>query len=247
MEEAVGGLAVLTMLVLIPVFARRIRAGHEVFLRRIPALDRIPDWVNQAVESGRKIHISLGTGGLTGSTAATTLAGLAGLDYLANQGCASGAPPLVTVADPMVLLAAQDVLRKAHIRHGREDDYRATQVEMVAPQPAVYAMGASTHLRSDVTAANMMIGSFGTEALWLAEAGAKNKVTQVGGTDDPQAMALLLAATDAPIVGEEVFAVPAYLHRTPAYVASLQAQDVMRVGIVLLILVAVLLRTLVFS
>jgi hypothetical protein len=48
-------------------------------------------------------------------------------------------------------------------------------------------------------------------------------------------------------VGEEVFAVPAYLHRTPAYVASLQAQDVMRVGIVLLILVAVLLRTLVFS
>jgi hypothetical protein len=247
MEEAVGGLAVLTMLVLIPVFARRIRAGHEVFLRRIPALDRIPHWVSQAVESGRKIHISLGTGGLTGSTTATTLAGLAGLDYLANQGCAAGTPPLVTVADPMVLLAAQDVLRKAHIRHGREDDYRATQVEMVAPQPAIYALGASTHLRSDETAANLMIGSFGTEALLLAEAGAKNKVAQVGGTDDPQAMALLLAATDAPIVGEEVFAVPAYLHRTPAYVASLQAQDVMRVGIVLLILVAVLLRTLVFS
>ncbi len=244
--EAVGGLAVLIMLVLISIFARRIRAGHEVFLRRIPALDRIPHWMSQAVESGRKIHVSLGTGGVTGSTTATTLAGLAGLDYLAKQGCGSGAPPLVTVADPMVLLAAQDVIRRAHIGHGREDEYSATQVEMVAPQPAIYALGASTHLRSDETAANLMIGSFGTEALLLAEAGAKDKVTQVGGTDDPQAMALLLASTDAPIIGEEVFAVPAYLHRTPAHLASLQAQDVMRVGIVLLILVAVLLRTFVF-
>jgi len=61
--EAVGGLAVLIMLVLISIFARRIRSGHEVYLRRIPALDRIPHWMSQAVESWRKIHVSLGTGG----------------------------------------------------------------------------------------------------------------------------------------------------------------------------------------
>jgi hypothetical protein len=89
-----------------------------------------------------------------------------------------------------------------------------------------------------------MIGSFGPEALLLAEPGAQRGIKQTGGTETPQAMGLFYAATDSPIIGEEIFAVPAYLGHKPAHLASLRAQDVMRIGVVALIIIAALLRTL---
>ncbi len=237
MAAAASVILILTMLALILFFTRRIKAGHKVYLRRIPALDKLPHLMSQAVESGQKIHISLGTGGVTDATTASTLAGLAVLDYLAERGCGSGVPPLVTVADPLVLPAAQNSLHQAYRRHGRPKEYHGTMVEMVAPQPTIYALGASTRLDQKETAANLMFGSFGSEALLLAEPGAHRGIPQLAGTDDPQAMALLLAAADDVIIGEEIYAVPAYLNRKPAYVASLQAQDVLRIGVVVLILI----------
>jgi hypothetical protein len=238
MMTAVSILIILAMGGLIFYFVRQIKTGQEIHLRHIPALDRLPHLMSQAVESGQKIHVSLGTGGVTDATTATTLAGLAVLDHLAERGCGSGAPPLVTVADPMVLPAAQDSLRRAYHRHGRPGDYRGTQVEMVAPQPTIYGLGASTRLGRKETAANVMLGSFGPEALLLAEPTAQSGIPQVAGTDDPQAMAMLMAAADDPIIGEELYAVPAYLNRKPAHLASLRAQDLMRLLVGASVLVA---------
>jgi len=240
---ALGALTIIVMLVLIVFFTQWIKAGNKVYLRRIPSLDGLLHFVSRAVESGQKIHFSLGAGRLTDASAATTLAGLAVLDKIAERGCGSGAAPVVTVADPLVLFAAQDSLRQAYERAGRPKEFSPNQVELIAPQPAIYAQGASMHLHPKETAANLMIGSFGLEALLLAEPGAQRNITQVAGTDDPQAMATLIAAVDAPIIGEEVYAIPAYLNRKPAHLASLRAQDMMRIGIVALILIATLLRT----
>jgi hypothetical protein len=231
------------MLALILFFSRWVRAGNNVYLRRIRSLDGLLHLVSRAVESGQKIHISLGTGRLTDTTTATTLAGLAVLDSIAERGCGSGAAPIVTVADPMVLHAAQDSLRQAFNRSGRPKEFSNNQVELVAPQPVIYAQGASMHLHPKETAANLMIGSFGTEALLLAEPGAQRNITQVAGTDDPQAMATLIAAVDSPVIGEEIYAISAYLNRKPAHLASLKAQDIMRVGVIALIVIATLLRT----
>jgi hypothetical protein len=226
------------MLGLILYTTRQIKAGHQVHLRHISALDKLPHLMSQAVESGQQIHISVGTGGLTDSRTASTLAGLAVLDHMAERGCGSGVPPLVTVADPMVLPAAQDSLRQVYQRHGRRKEYSGTQVEMVAPQPAIYGLGASTRLDQKETAANLMFGSFGSEALLLAEPGVQKGIPLLAGTDDPEAMALLVAAADDSIIGEELFAVSAYLNRRPAHLASLRAQDLLRLAVVVLILLA---------
>jgi hypothetical protein len=241
---ALGAFAVIVTLLLILLFMRWIKSGSQVHLRPIPALDDLPDLVSRAVEGGQQIHVSVGTGGITGTTTAATLAGLAALDQIADRGSAAGAAPIVTVADPMVLPAAQDGLRQAFARAGRAKEYRSTQVEIVAPQPTIYALGAATRLDAQETAANVMIGSFGQEALLLAEPGAQRGIKQTGGTDSPQAMSLLYAATESPIIGEEIFAIPAYLGKKPAHLASLRAQDVMRIGVVALIIIAALLRTL---
>ena len=242
--STLGALIILTMLALLLFYLRWIKSGRQVTLRHIQSLSSVPHLVSRAVESGQKIHVSLGTGGLHDTTTATTLAGLAVLDHLAERGCASGAPPLVTVADPLVLPAAQDSMRQVYERHGRPADFEGTQVEMVAPQPFIYALGASTRLHPQETAANLMLGAFGPEVLLLGERGTQLGITQMAGTDDPQAMALLIPVTDNPIIGEEVYAVPAYLTRKPAHLASLKTQDAIRIGIIAVILIAALLRTL---
>lgn len=241
---ALGALTVIVMLFLILLFTHWVKSGREIHLRPIPALDDLPNLVSQAVESGQQIHVSVGTGGITGTMTAATLAGLVVLDHIAERGSAAGAAPMVTVADPMVLPAAQDGLRRAFARAGRAKEYRSTQVEIIAPQPTIYALGAAMRLDADETAANVMIGAFGQEALLLAEPGAQKGIPQTSGTDAPQAMGLLYAASDSPIIGEEIFAIPAYLGHKPAHLASLKAQDVMRIGVVALIVIAALLQTL---
>jgi hypothetical protein len=240
---AFGWLVIIIMLALILVFTHRIKNGSQITIRPIRALEHLPTLTSQAVESGQKIHVSVGTKGISDINTASTLTGLAALDYLADRGCGSGSPPAVTIADPMVLPAAQDSLRRAYTHHHRTDEFKNTQAEMIAPQPFAYATGAFSRLKSEKVIANVMLGSFGPEVLLMAETGEQMGATQIAGTDNPEAMAMLMATVDEPLIGEEMFAVPAYLNRLPAQLASLKTQDVMRLCIVAVIVIATTLRT----
>ncbi len=47
-------------------------------------------------------------------------------------------------------------------------------------------------------------------------------------SDSLPAQAVLYATTQEPLIGEELYAVPAYLQAGPFYAASVRAQDVLR-------------------
>ena len=63
-------------------------------------------------------------------------------------------------------------------------------------------------------------------------------------SDNPAVQALLFAAVENPLIGEDLFAGGAYLGRKPAHIASLRAQDIVRIVIIIAILVGVVLKTL---
>ena len=80
----------------------------------------------------------------------------------------------------------------------------------------------------------------------LTEAGQRAKVTTVAGSDLPAAQAMLFATADHPLIGEDLFAGNAYLNRGPArlaHLASLRAQDWMRVLICGAIVLGVVYQT----
>jgi hypothetical protein len=211
-------------------------------LRSIPAFDALPGQIGRATESGQKLHLSLGTGGIGGSDTVTSLAGLSVLAHLAEQGVASGTPPLITVSDPTLLPLAQETLRQAFIRRGRRDDYRSTQVRLVSPSPLAYALGTMDILGHESVLANVMFGSFGPEVALIARAGAEADLVQIGGSDDPQALAILHSNTDRVVVGEELYATGAYLERTAAKVASLAAEDLARIVLIVFVIVVAFIR-----
>ncbi len=225
-------------------FALQVRKGRQYPFRPIPAFDVLKSLLMAVAETGRKVHVSLGTGGIGGDQTASVTAGLAVLDYLAEQGASMGISPNVTVADPTALIAAQDVLYRAYVHKGRAKSCRLTDIQFVAPDPTAYATGVQTVLDDERVTANVMVGQFGDEYLLIGETGAQRNLVQVVGSNALDPQPFIAATSEYPLLGEEAFAAGAYLTDQPAQVASLRVQDVLRVLIVVVILAGVLGKTL---
>jgi hypothetical protein len=212
--------------------------------RRIQAFELLRGFLDIVTERGKIAHLSLGTSGISGDRTATVASGLVLLRYLAERGAAVGAAPTVTVADPTLLFVAQDIVYDAHERQGRAATYRATDVQLIAPDPAAYAVGALEVIRDEKVAANVMAGPFGDEFLLMAEPGAQRDVTQIAGSDALNAHPFMIATADHLLVGEELFAAGAYLTDRPEHAASLWVQDILRMLIVAAIVIGMLIATL---
>src|SRR5512139_1970245 len=107
-----GGLILLLLFgVLQFLLIARFRARRPHF-RAIAAFSLLRGQMGRAIESGRELHVSIGTGGVSGEDAATTLAGLALAEALATEAAASGIAPIVTTSDPVSALLAEDAVRR---------------------------------------------------------------------------------------------------------------------------------------
>jgi len=210
-------------------------------IRPLAAADRIRAAVGRATETGEQVHVALGMGGLAGSRAADTLAGLSLVSYLAQRGALAEIPVRVRVGDPTALAGALAVLQRGAVSTGYPDVFDPTQAEFIAPAPLAYAAGVAEAVRREPMVANAMVGSYGPEVLLPAQAGAQRGLTQVGGTSAPSILPLFHGLVDAPLLGEEIYALGSALGR-PEHTGSLATQDVFRAllafGIVLLTVLA---------
>jgi hypothetical protein len=221
----------------------RVRKGKRYVFRRIPAFDALSGLFGMAAEDGKTVHLALGDSGISDAHTAVVSSGLVVLRYLAEQGASLGTAPTVTVADPTLMVVAQDILLRAYQRKGMAAYYSSTDVHMVAPDPTAYAIGAQNAINDEDVAANVMVGHFGEEYLLLGEASAQRDIDQMVGTDDLNAHPFVVSTTDRALMGEEVFAAGAYLTERPEHIASLRLQDILRTLIVLAILGLVAVRT----
>ena len=220
-----------------------VKGGRVPLLRRIAAFDAIKGSAGRATEAGQRVHLSLGLGGMTSETTADSLAGLAVLRYLARQSAATGIPPIVTMANPMVMLFAQNIRRAAHRDDpkGAEEAFQTTR--WIALQPAAYAAGVMNILNQDDVKANVMIGTFGDEYLLMGETANRQGLAHVAGTSIPSTLPFMYASADETLFGEEIYAAGAYLEKRPFHLGSLLAQDTFRWLIGLLILISTLIAS----
>jgi hypothetical protein len=239
---------ILTFLMLAPVFlfwlTWRVRKGARYSLRRIPAFESLHGLLGVVTESGKKVHVSLGNAEIGGDQTSALSMGLTVLRSLADQGASLGAMPVVTVADPALMIMAQDMLYRAYERKGQSAQYQATDVHMIAPNASAYAVGVQDTLDDEEVMANVMVGPFGDEFLLMAETGAQREMVQILGSNAVGAQPFMVATSDHVLVGEEFYAAGAYLTERPEHVASLRLQDGLRVLIAVAIVIGVLVKTL---
>jgi len=227
----------IVVLLIVQLVLRR-RKGPAPEIRPLAAFQDLRDELAQAAESGRAIHVALGSGGLTGEDAGVSLAALRVVDGLVDNAVSYRVPLIVSVGDPTLLPLAQDALRRAYERRGLAELYNPGWVRFVAPSPLAYAAGAAIITADPAVATNIVAGSFGAEATLLADAGIRRELAQVAAVTTPGAAGALYAATDRLAVGEELFAAGALISSERRYLAGLFTQDVLRVVLVVAILVS---------
>ena len=242
--EPVAALVLVVLILLfLGWFTRRAHKTTGFPFRPIVAFQTLRGLLGRTAESGKKVHLSMGSAGLGDEQTAATAIGLAVLRHMADQGAAFGYSPIVTVADPVLMLVAQDILYRAYQRTGLGASYRSTDVRLIAPDATAYAVGAQQEINQETVAANVMVGHFGDEYLLMGEPGAQREIIQMVGSNTLEAQPLMMATSNRVLVGEELFAAGAYLTGRPAHIASLHVQDLVRVLLVIAIVVAVAIKT----
>jgi hypothetical protein len=214
-------------------------------LRRIEAFHSLPHTVGQAVETGRRLHVSLGTGGIGDTNTAATLAGITVLDQISEAAAISDRPPMVTTADGSAMLLAQDTLHNVYARQNALARYDPASAQVAGLTPASFGAAQTTLQTDEAVAGTVLIGSIGAEAVLLTESAQRNGITTLAGSDSPSTQAMLYALADHPLIGEDLFAGGAYVGRSPAHQASLRAQDWLRLLLGAAIVGAVALKTLI--
>jgi len=205
-----------------------ISAGRRPRFRSIPLFTSLRAQMGRAIESGRELHVSIGTGGIGGEDMATTLAGVGIVEYLADEAAASGIAPIITTADATALLLAEDTLRRPHIRQGDLGNYPPLSARLSALNATQYAAATMDYLARGNVLANVMSGVFGPEAALINHEANKHDLLHFNAAADPRALAVLMTSSDNLLIGEEMFAAKAYLQARPPHLASLRAADLAR-------------------
>jgi Domain of unknown function (DUF6754) len=227
------------LMILFVVYSRTRQAG--VF-RPIHAFDRLRREIGLAVEAGKRLHVSLGRGGLVGMEGGSALVGLTILERIARTASVSDQPPVATSGDGSVAILSQDTTYNVFQSIGAESQFDPSFGRLTGLTPFAYAAGVIPVISDEQVAMTVLAGHFGSELALIADAAERNNSVTLAGSDDITAQAVLYATADEPLIGEELYAAGAYLKSGPLHTASLRAQDIIRWALVAIILAGAALK-----
>lgn len=227
--------------VLIFYYSDQVRRGRQLFIRRIPGIDAIEEGIGRATEMGRPV---LYVPGIDELQDIQTISSMLILGQVAKKIAEYQADIIVACCIPIVREVADEVVKAGYYQAGYPDAYVQSNTRFISSDQFAFTAGTNGIILREKPATNLFLGRFFAEALILAETGFVNKSIQVGGTAEATQLPFFVAACDFTIIGEELFAVSAYLSRDPRLVSSLKASDMVKVFCVCVILLGTLLATL---
>lgn len=225
----VGLFFIVTTLVLMGLFAYLDRMKKRGNLRPIPSLDNLQKSINQVVESGKGMHVSLGRASVMSSQFGGSIMALNILKHIARQSVNGDIPPLATSGDGLLNILCQEALESAYTSSRLPTDYSILGSQVTGVTPYSYIAGAMMAHRPEEQSILLITGSYGAEAALLADMAERRRIHTISGTNDLTAQALLFVTTRAPLIGEEFFAAGAYAQPSAVQNASLKTQDALRV------------------
>ena len=241
LESIIGLVLVILSAGLILMFSLpRFRQARRVN-RLIPAVQRLRRAIGLAVEDGTRLHVSIGKSSIFSATNASALVGLSTLERVAQLSLVSDRPLVATSGDGTLSILSQDTLRAAYRIANVPEQYDPDRGRLAGATPMSYIAGTFPVIRDERVSTNILIGNFGPEVGLLADASDQQNAFTLAASDALASQAVLYAVAEETLIGEELFALPAYLQAGSVHQASLRLQDVLRwVVIGLIILVALL-------
>jgi len=136
---------------------------------------------------------------------------------------------IVSCCIPIVREVADEVVKAGFYQAGHPDAYHPGNTRFISSEQFAFCAGTNGIMLREKPATNIYLGRFFAESLILAETGYINRSIQIAGTAEATQLPFFVAACDYTLIGEELFAVSAYLSRDPRLVSSLKASDYVKV------------------
>ncbi|MDF1545709.1 MAG: hypothetical protein P1R58_11470 [bacterium] len=226
----------------IVLFTTYSRSSRERFkIRKIAGMDAVEDAIGRATEMARPVLFTPGWGG--DIQRPTTIASMNFLSHIASKTGSYDCQLLYPTHDPVIMTVAQEVIKEAYARAGYADRYQENNVSYVSSSQFGYAAAVDGMLTRTKPASVFLLGTFEAESLILAETGNSIGAIQIAGTDSTIQLSFFIVACDYTLIGEELFAASGYLSKDPSILASVRAQDLLKLLIGLFLIVAVLAAT----
>ena len=197
-------------------------------LRPIDAVENLKKASGLSVEEGKRLHISLGSANMITPQNASALAGLSVLERLSRAGISSDNPPIATSGDSLLSILSQETLKSSYRTGNALDAYAFDSGRLTGTTPFSYAVGTIPVVRDASVSTNILIGHLGVETAFLTEAADQQGSRLIAASDSLEGQAVIFAAAQESLLGEELFALPAYLQSSPFHQSSLKVLDVLR-------------------
>ncbi len=227
------------IIVLYTTYHKKSRDRYRV--REIAGLKAVEEAVGRATEMARPILYTPGWGG--DIQRPTTIASMNILSHVAQKAAQYDCRLIYPTHDPVIMAVAQEVMREAYAQVGFPDRFREDDAFYVSSSQFGYAAAVEGLISRLKPASMFLLGTFEAESLILAETGNINKSIQIAGTDSTIQLAFFIVACDYVLIGEELFAASGYLSEDPSILASVRAQDILKVIIAVLLVFALIWAT----
>lgn len=241
-ESIAGLIIVVAGMGLIIFYSLPIANKKRPVFRPIPAFQHLRRGIGLAVEQGTRLHISLGKGDLLSSNNTSALVGLTTLERIARLSTASDRPTVATSGSGSLAILSQDSLHAAYRIANAIEQYDPDRGRLAGPTPFSYVAGMLPVVRGEHVSTHLLIGNFGPEIGIVTQEAEQVSAFTLAASDSLPAQAVLYATTQEPLIGEELYAVPAYLQAGPIYTASVRAQDILRWGLAGLVILSAILK-----
>jgi len=216
----------------------RARRGSAMFIRPLAGLKALEEAIGRATEMGRPVLYVPGLGDMS---EVGTLASITILSRVARRTAEMGCDLEVPGYDPVAIAIMEGSVRQSYAEAGRRDAYRPGSVHYVSAQQFAYVAAVTGIMLREHPAANIFMGSFYAESLFLAETGNLTGAIQIAGCDKVTQLPFFVCACDYALLGEELFAAGAYIGREPVQLATIAAQDWAKFLAAAIVVVALLL------
>ena len=218
----------------------RTKTGWVPYFRRIAALDAIDEIIGRGVEMGRPVTVGPG---VSITIDDQTLVGLEIIRYVAKRTAEMGGEIIATTLGPTQYPLIEEMVRTSYTEAGVPENYKPENVRYIANNSLAYATGVQTIVERENCVGNINVGQTGG-AIMLLFARSKTMLKDVinlGGTAKVLNVPHLIIVCQYVIIGEEMYAVSAYLGREADQMAVIRVTDIFKIGFLAIMAIGLLL------
>ncbi len=216
-------------------------SGKLPALRRLPAVDAIDEALGRAVEMGRTVVFTHGTGKLETSNSAGSLAAIATLPYVARRTAELDLQLYLPTGSHTAYNVLNEVMRESATMEGKPEIYNPDNVRYLSEVSRAYSAGVMSILMTENVGAAIFLGSYHHAGLMVVETANRVGAMSVGGTDSLSQLCWFVAGCDYSLLGEEIYALGAYLSKNPVSLGAIAGQDLIKLAVLVITVVGVLL------